>query len=141
MKKVVVAIDVARSYGNDNCIKTAQDIAKAIGGALTILHVIEPIPKYVVPSMPKGILTKQKLEAEKEIRELAAKYDCSDVVVLEGVPANRILEYASQNNADLIVVNSHDPGLSDYIFGSVARRVVRHARCSVHVVRDRNITK
>jgi nucleotide-binding universal stress UspA family protein len=136
MKKVLVAIDIARSSGNDICIKTAQDIAGTMDGALILLHVIEPIPKYVVPSMPAGMLVKRKLEAEEEARKLADQYGFSDVVIREGRPANIILEYASEINADLIVLNSRDPGLSEYFLGSVASGVVRRAHCSVHIVRQ-----
>ena len=137
MKKVLVAIDIARSSGNDTCIKTAQDIAGTMDGALILLHAIEPIPKYIVPSMPAGVLAKRKLEAEEETRKLAEQFNCSDVVVREGAPATIILEYASEIGADLIVLNSHDPGLAEYFLGSVANRVVRRAHCSVHVVRHR----
>ena len=139
MKKVLVAIDLARSSGNDACIKTARDIAGTMDGTLILLHVIEPIPHYVVPSMPTGILTKHMREAEEEIRKLAEQYDCSDVVVREGAPATIILEYASEINADLIVLNSRGPGLAKYFLGSVASRVVRRAHCSVHVVRQPDV--
>ena len=135
MKKVLVAIDIARSSGNDTCIKTAQDIAGTMDGTLILLHAIEPIPKYIVPSMPAGVLTKRKLEAEEETRKLAEQFNCSDVVVREGAPATIILEYALEINADLIVLNSHDPGMAQFFLGSVASEVVRHAHCSVHVVR------
>jgi len=36
---------------------------------------------------------------------------------------------------DLIIVGSHKPGLQDYLLGSTAARVVRHAMCSVLVGR------
>ncbi|MBE9553021.1 MAG: universal stress protein [Proteobacteria bacterium] len=139
MKKVLVAIDVARSSGNDTCIKTAQDIAGTMDGTLILLYAIEPIPRYIVPSMPAGVLAKRKFEAEEETRKLAAQYNCSDAVVREGRPATIILEYASEINADLIVLNSHDPGVARYFLGSVASRVVRRAHCSVHVVRQPDV--
>lgn len=139
MKKVLVAIDISRSGGNDTCIKIAQDIAATMDGELILLHAIEPIPRYVVPSMPPGILEKRKSESEEEIRKLAEQYNNPDVVVREGVPGTTILEYASEINADLIVLNSHDPGLVNYFFGSVASRVVRHAHCSVYVVRQPDV--
>ena len=135
MKKILVAIDIARSSGNDTCIKTAQDIAGTMDGTVILLHAIEPIQHYIVPSMPPGVLAKRKLDAEEETRKLAEQYSCSDAVVREGRPATIILEYASEINADLIVLNSHDPGLAQYFLGSVASRVVRHAHCSVHIVR------
>ena len=44
-------------------------------------------------------------------------------------------EEASDWNADLIVVGSHRPVMSDYLLGSNAKTIVRHAQCSVLVVR------
>ena len=136
MKKVLVAIDLSRSSGNDNCMKTARDIAATMDGSIILLHVVEPIPHYMVPSMPAGILAQRKHEAEQEARRLAKQYDCAEVAVREGRPATAILDYASEIGADLIVLNAHDPGAADYFLGSVASRVVRRARCSVHVVRQ-----
>ncbi|WP_170501927.1 universal stress protein, partial [Ruegeria atlantica] len=36
---------------------------------------------------------------------------------------------------DCIVLASHKPGMKDFFLGSTAALVVRHARCSVHVLR------
>ena len=42
---------------------------------------------------------------------------------------------AAEWRADLIVVGSHRPVMSDYLLGSNAKTIVRHAQCSVLVVR------
>ena len=42
---------------------------------------------------------------------------------------------AEDDKVDLIIIASHKPGLQDYFLGSTAARVVRHASCSVLVVR------
>lgn len=47
-----------------------------------------------------------------------------------------ILDLAEQVEADLIVLASHRPGMQDWLIGAHASRVVRHARCSVLVVRE-----
>ncbi len=47
-----------------------------------------------------------------------------------------ILKAAAESDCDLIVVASHRPALKDYLLGPNAARVVRHANCSVLVVRD-----
>ena len=46
-----------------------------------------------------------------------------------------IVELASQAKADLIVLASHRPAMKDYLLGTNAVSVVRHAPCSVMVVR------
>ncbi|MCP3868497.1 MAG: universal stress protein [Gammaproteobacteria bacterium] len=47
-----------------------------------------------------------------------------------------ILADAERSGADLIVIASHQPELSDYLLGSNAAKVVRHAKCDVYVVRS-----
>ncbi|MBT8411941.1 MAG: universal stress protein, partial [Octadecabacter sp.] len=44
-------------------------------------------------------------------------------------------DFATDNSIDCIIMASHQPGLEDYFLGSTAARVVRHAKCSVHVIR------
>jgi len=46
------------------------------------------------------------------------------------------LAVAEEAVADLIVVGSHRPAMKDYLLGTNAARVVRHARCSVLVARE-----
>ena len=135
MKKILVAIDFSRTDGNELCIKTAQDIAGIMGAELVFLHVMEPVPGYIVGEIPAWVLSKRGTDANEELSKLAAQYGSPETVIRDGAPATEILEYASEINASLIVLHSHDPDLSDYFLGSVASRVVRHAHCSVHVVR------
>jgi nucleotide-binding universal stress UspA family protein len=48
---------------------------------------------------------------------------------------NEVLREADRIGADLIVVGSHRPTMATYLLGSNAATIVRHARCSVLVVR------
>ena len=48
---------------------------------------------------------------------------------------DEVLKQADEQKADLIVVGSHRPNWSTYLIGSNAATVVRHALCSVLVVR------
>jgi len=57
--------------------------------------------------------------------------------VREGDARHVILEYAAEWRADLIVLGSHGrTGLDRFLIGSVSENVVRHAPCSVEVVRS-----
>jgi nucleotide-binding universal stress UspA family protein len=57
-------------------------------------------------------------------------------IISEGKIYQEILRAADAVKADLIVMGSHRPELSDFLLGPNAARVVRHARCSVMVVRE-----
>lgn len=52
----------------------------------------------------------------------------------EGKAYREILYLADKTSADLIIMASHHPEFSDYLPGSTAERVVRHARQSVLVI-------
>ena len=56
--------------------------------------------------------------------------------VLDGIPAQQIVQKAAGWNADLIVVASHGRGFWGRMLGSVSDAVVHQAPCSVLVVRD-----
>ena len=61
--------------------------------------------------------------------------------VRQGGVYQEILEAAKEIDADLIVMSSHRVGVRTYFLGSVAGHVVRHADCSVLVVRSRRAAK
>lgn len=135
MKKVLVAINLLKRDDNDACITMAQNIAKIMDGKLIFVHVIDSVPQFVLSSVPDGVLEKRRADAKTALQTLAAHYDCPDSVILEGVAATEIVDYAKKIKADLIVLNSHEPKLSHYFMGSVAHQIVRCAPCSVHIVR------
>lgn len=135
MKKVLVAIDIARERGNDEVLESARKITTAMDGSLVMLYVLEPTPGYIATQIPQDVLEQRKSQAEQAVRDLAVRHNVPDAVIREGAPATEILEYAGEIKADLIVLYSHDPDMTDYFIGSVASRVVRHAHCSVHVLR------
>ena len=90
--------------------------------------------------VPSDFDEQQKQEAETQLASIAAKLPMpaervSTAVRVGGVYPE-ILAEANAWGADLIVIGSHRPAMSTYLLGSNAKTVVRHAKCSVLVVRD-----
>ena len=56
-------------------------------------------------------------------------------IVATGSVYQEILSTAEKAGSDLVVIGAHDPDLKDFLLGPNAARIVRHAKCSVHVVR------
>jgi universal stress protein F len=134
-KTIIVPVALAQ-------IEKAQsmlDVARQLGGEdgeIVLVTVIEDIPGYIAAELPAGLIENAADEARGELRALARNSGMElPVEVRKGNPATAILAVASERNADVIVIASHRPGLQDYFLGSTAARVVRHAKCSVHVIR------
>ena len=65
----------------------------------------------------------------------------TETVVREGEPRHTILNYAAEISCDCIVMGSHGRrGVERFFMGSVSESVVRHAHCSVLVVRRKSTT-
>lgn len=105
------------------------------GGRITLLHVMEEMPNHLVNYLPDHYRNDLHAAVKGELDRLAAAIPGSRTAVAEGKPAPAILDYATDDHSDCIVIASHRPGLQDWLLGSTAARVVRHARCSVHVLR------
>lgn len=138
-KTILVPIDLAQSQTRDATIEIARTMAKAYDGKLVLLNVIEGIPTYAAAQIPAEVHEKIRTDSVAALNEFASTHglaETAELVVRDGHPSREILDFASQIEADLIVIASHDPGPADYLLGSVAGRVVRHAHCSVLVTRN-----
>ncbi len=132
-----VLVPIVFDHGNQG--GDALEIADTLvtqGGKVTLLHVIEDIPSYVMTYIPEGIRDTHHSDATEKLGAMTAELaaDC-EVAVIHGHASNSILDYASAHEADCIVIASHKPGFEDYFLGSTAARVVRQSKCAVHVVR------
>lgn len=132
-KTILVPIDLS----HPELGRETLGIARETGGKqsrIAALYVTADIPGYVVTELPEGLPRRHLLEARAGLKALADEVG-ADSEVLTGHTPLRILEYAKNIGADLIVIASHRPGLQDYFLGSTAARVVRHAQCAVLVHR------
>lgn len=131
-----ILVPVAFETGRDTkrSIQIAETLADE-GGQITALHVIEEVPSYVAQYLPEGQMEANVKEIEEILHKRLNEHAEIVVKVIEGHAGHSIVDYAGDNGVDCIVIASHRPGLQDLVLGSTAARVVRHAPCSVHVVR------
>lgn len=134
-KTIIVPIDLADAEKGKPMIETAKKLCQK-DGKIVLINVVEDIPSYVVVELPTGTLEKTRKDAHDTLSAMAKAAGVKgDVEVRSGSPSTTILAAAGDKNADLILIASHKPGLQDYLLGSTAARVVRHAKCSVLVMR------
>jgi universal stress protein F len=139
IRTILVPVDLAKTEAVTAALALARDMAEKYGSKLILLHVIEEVPGFILTQLPAGVHAKILADAAASLDAFAAEQGLAgsaDVLTREGSPATEILEFAREAGTDMIVIASHDPGVADYLLGSVASRVVRHAHCSVLVVRE-----
>ena len=136
-KTIVVAVDLSEPTQSKELLQRGLKLLDA-SGSVRLLHVLEEIPSYVAAELPRNIGDKRNADAMVELKSLVQDIGAGDTVhpeVRSGAASAQILQCAEDNKADLVMIASHRPGLSDYFIGSTAARVVRHAQCSVLITR------
>ncbi|MGH1360750.1 MAG: universal stress protein [Burkholderiaceae bacterium] len=135
---ILIPVDLGHIDRVDQMMASVKSISTRADAQLMLLTVLPEVPGYVVPHISTELLTGAVVEARTQLEALAKRHGLGGslkIKVIHGNPSQAILSTALDEKADLIVIGSHKPGLADYLLGSVASKVVRHAVCSVVVVR------
>ncbi len=153
--KILVSID--DSNMTQHVFDRAVSLAKATGGSLMLLHVINPLDEPYVDSLfmqptilyselhqetqKKNLNDWEKFKQDKEnwLRSLCESATSSGVktefTLNLGDASNRICDMARAWDADVIVIGRRGHrGLSELFLGSVSNYVMHHAPCSVLTV-------
>lgn len=130
------------------CAREAMQHAVAFAreskASLVLAHVWEPSSWAVGGDLSPEVVSsmveteqQQLQEWAREARQLGAPE--VSIAFLTGAAWDQIADYARSDRAiDLVVMGTHGrTGIKHVLLGSVAERVVRHAPCSVLVVRSR----
>ncbi len=133
-KNILVPIAMEHSKDTSKAMELAQLLLDS-DGTITLLTVLEKIPAYVAQQVPAEAFTDNRIEAKAALKADAGGVKNVKTAVVDGHAATTILGFADDNGSDCIVISSHRPGLQDYLLGSTASRVVRHAKACVHVIR------
>jgi nucleotide-binding universal stress UspA family protein len=138
---IVVTTDF--SARSQKAFAYAAAMAREFGSKLLVLHVV---PEHLPPEFSQlGLLFQEETLFREALRKLpefcaaAFPHDSRfETVVARGAVAHTILKTAEEEQADLIVMATHGhTGLKHFFLGSVTENVVRHARCPVLAVRER----
>lgn len=139
---IVIPIDLAHESSWRNALPIAVEQAQSHGANL---HLVTVVPNTDIPAvavhLPDDIDKRLRMQGVSELEALAAEQIPSGIEVtfsaVQGRIHKEILHIAKDMDADLIVMASHHPELKSYLIGANAAHVVRHADCSVLVVRNK----
>jgi len=139
-KDILLAVDIGNRETQKKAITTAVAMAKAFDGRLHIMTIVPDFGMSIVSGFfPPDFEEKALAEATKQLHAFVKETIPADIhvqhIVAHGSIYEEILSFANEHKIDMIVMASHRPELKDYLLGPNASHVVRHAECSVTVVR------
>ena len=131
---ILVPVSFDSERDASGALKVAQAL-RSEGGKITCLHVMELLPRYATEYLPDDHLREARADIQDSLEKLVEGIADASAKVIDGHSSRTILDHAGSNDCDLIIIASHQPGMQDYLLGSTAAKVVRHAKCAVHVLR------
>ncbi len=142
-ENIVALVDLDDAHSAHMVLSTAIDYARHTGARLHVLNIV-PDGMYkmtiVAQLIPEDYEQKLIDDAKQRLAALVGEHALDDAhheqVVRLGSVYKEALRFSRDVEADLIVMGSHRPEAKDYLLGSNAAQIVRHATCSVWVVRE-----
>ena len=135
-KKILVPLD--GSELSESVMEHVVAIAKNCRvPQVVLLRVREPLDEDVRKTLDVKIANEldkaYRDEVDVYLKKIAADLKAKGVTakteVLAGNPAEEIIDYAEDSDIDLIIMSTHGrSGVSRWVFGSVADRVIRHTK-------------
>ena len=125
----------------------AFDLARKYRAKLFLIHVLPPVinpltteTEWVLPAEDsKSLILNLEERMQQEYGSRLTDQIDYELVVLNGHISSEILTFLEKNRIDLAVMGAYGlSGMGFVLFGSVAKRVVHKAPCSVMIVRSRN---
>jgi len=140
-RNIVIATDGSKNV--QRAISHGIEFAKLSGAIVHALYVVNT-PSTISENWTAGketIYNIMKNDGKKAVSKIKEIGEASGVevreVLLKGYPSSEIIDFAENNNIDLIVMGSLGAtGLERFLIGSVAETVVRGSKVPVLVVRS-----
>jgi nucleotide-binding universal stress UspA family protein len=141
-KRILLPVD--GSEGTARAATVAYELAEITKGKIFIMHVINLGMVQQIATMSDAdsleVLTRYMATGERLLegyKTAAAEFDLEVELVLEqGLPSNKIIEFARKERIDVIVMGSHGAtSVRSPELGSATERVVRKAPCAVLIVK------
>lgn len=131
---IIVSTDFSDQESTIQSIKHAKELSS--NDRVILLHVLELIPSYALEQLSDDLIADVHPKSHELMKRLSDRAGAdTKIEIRNGSAYRQIIKSAEENNAGLIFINSHRPGFQDYLLGSTAAKVVRHAKCPVLVQR------
>ncbi len=139
-KKILCPVDFSK--GSERAVAKAEELAQALQAEVELFHAYQ-LPVLAMPDAPvmatPTFIATMTDNAQRALNELSESLRTRGMPVttrlMEGNPAEAIIERAIELKAELIVIGTHGrSGFRRFLLGSTAERVVRTATVPVVTV-------
>ena len=139
-KNILLTVDLEHPKAQLKSVPIAVELCKQHKANLHVLTVVPDFGMSIVAQyFPKGYEKEVAGNVMDKLKAFVRKKIPADIkvkhIVGNGNVYESILNVAKKIKADLIIVQARRPELRKFLLGPNAARVVRHAECSVLVVR------
>ncbi|MEO1090061.1 MAG: universal stress protein [Pseudomonadota bacterium] len=139
-RSILLPVDLEAATGKRRALNVAVDLAAHWQAKLHVMTVVPDFGMSIVGSFfDDGFADRVAADVVGKLEAFVDEHVPAGLAVTREVARGSIydgvLRAAVQRSCDCIVIGSHRPALQDYLLGPNAARVVRHAKCSVVVVR------
>lgn len=135
--KIMVPVDLTHADRLSKSLEAAGTMAKSFGAELVYVGVTSALPGSIAhtPDEYRGKL-EDFAKSQGETYGVAAS---GHMMIGHDVAVeidSELLRAVGETGADLVVMASHIPNITDYVWPSHGGQVASHARVSVMIVRD-----
>lgn len=138
-KKLLVPVDLSDMTMTKNALDAAKALAANWDADVRLVYIMPIVPSTYLEYVPVDFESGEKKRVKEELDALSAGLGLAPGKVTQAIRSggvyHEVLAEVEEAKADLIVISSHWPTLATYFVGSHATNIVRHANCSVLVIR------
>ena len=136
-KRILVPLDGSELA--ERALFPALALAEAMSAKLFFIRVAIPLSLNLDPKLGQRIIELRQDEAKRYLWSIQSRFSSSqadvETQVLVGRAARSIINFAQENEIDLIVMSSHGrSGVNRWIYGSVADKVLHNAPCAKAII-------
>lgn len=135
--KILVPLDGSELA--EAALAPALAFAEALSAHIVLLRVVVPLTIKLDPGLYQRIIDSGKNDAEVYLNSIQSRSSFSSIhlkaEIVVGKAAESIINYAQENEIDLIMMSSHGrSGIGRWVYGSVADKVLHQAACAIAII-------
>lgn len=140
-KNILIPVDLAHEEQLRQLVEAAILLVNNQEGTINLLYVDQSfMHQGSYPHLDEKTFADHKKDARERMEHLLKGLVPANLIgvcgIRKGTVHDQVIEQSKLVKADVILIMAHRPGISSYFIGSNAEKVVRHAECSVFVIRD-----